>query len=68
MLSRVPAIVSDGPDSELSLWVPRVELHLFYNTIVFIPMVIAMYYHLFPPAEETTRPRCACAAHAARYA
>ena len=56
------------PTSLVQLWVPRVELHLFYNTIVFIPMVIAMYYHLFPPAEETTRPRCACAAHAARYA
>ena len=38
------------PTSLVQLWVPRVELHLFYNTIVFIPMVIAMYYHLFPPA------------------
>jgi len=34
------------------LWVPRVELHLFYNTIVFIPMVVAMYFHMFPPAGE----------------
>ncbi len=25
------------PTSLLQLWVPRVELHLFYNTIVFIP-------------------------------
>ncbi len=56
------------PTSLVQLWVPRVELHLFYNTIVFIPMAIAMYYHLFPPAEEHSRPRCACAAHAARYA
>lgn len=55
------------PTSLVQLWVPRVELHLFYNTIVFIPMAIAMYYHLFPPANETTRPRCACAAHAAQY-
>jgi len=53
------------PTSLVQLWVPRVELHLFYNTIVFIPMVIAMYYHLFPPATETERPRCLCAAHAA---
>ena len=53
------------PTSIVQLWVPRVELHLFYNTIVFIPMVIAMYYHLFPPAAETTKPRCACALHAA---
>ena len=27
------------PTSIVQLWVPRVELHLFYNTIVFIPMV-----------------------------
>ena len=27
------------PTSLVQLWVPRVELHLFYNTIVFIPMV-----------------------------
>ena len=49
------------PTSLVQLWVPRVELHLFYNTIVFIPMVIAMYYHLFPPAAEKTVPRCSCA-------
>ncbi len=41
------------PTSIIQLWVPRVELHLFYNTIVFIPMIIGMYYHLFPPAEES---------------
>ncbi len=52
------------PTSIVQLWVPRVELHLFYNTIVFIPMMIAMYYHLFPPAQETTRPQCSCAVHA----
>jgi hypothetical protein len=56
------------PTSIAQLWVPRVELHFFYNTIVFIPMAIAMYYHLFPPGRETARPRCACAAHAAKYA
>ena len=56
------------PTSLVQLWVPRVELHLFYNTIVFIPMAIAMYYHLFPPARETAKPQCACAAHAAKYA
>ena len=49
------------PTSLVQLWVPRVELHLFYNTIVFVPMVIAMYYHLFPPAAEKTVPRCSCA-------
>jgi hypothetical protein len=49
------------PTSLAQLWVPRVELHLFYNTIVFIPMMIAMYYHLFPPADEAREQRCTCA-------
>ena len=31
------------PTSLVQLWVPRVELHLFYNTIVFIPMIVAMF-------------------------
>jgi hypothetical protein len=56
------------PTSLVQLWVPRVELHLFYNTIVFIPMAIAMYYHLFPPAAEESRPRCTCAVHDPRVA
>ena len=50
------------PTSIVQLWVPRVELHLFYNTIVFIPMVIAMYYHLFP-TESAATPKCTCAWH-----
>jgi hypothetical protein len=52
------------PTSIVQLWVPRVELHLFYNTIVFLPMVIAMYYHLFPPSQEESVPQCSCALHA----
>ena len=40
------------PCSVLQLVFPRVELHLFYNSIVFIPMVIGMYYHMFPPESE----------------
>lgn len=50
------------PTSLVQLWVPRVELHLFYNTIVFIPMVIAMYYHMFPSAKAD-RAACTCAWH-----
>ncbi len=38
----------------------RVEIHLFYNAIVFIPMVIAMYYHMVPPAGEK-HAACSCA-------
>lgn len=52
------------PTSVAQLWIPRVELHLFYNTIVFIPMVVAMYYHMFPRADEEAQHNCACALHA----
>ena len=51
------------PTSIAQLWVPRVELHLFYNTIVFVPMIVGMYYHLFPPETEPVRPQCSCAWH-----
>jgi hypothetical protein len=51
---------SPTPVSIAQLWIPRVELHLFYNTIVFIPMVIGMYYHIFPPAGEVVGARCTC--------
>jgi hypothetical protein len=37
----------------------RPELHLFYNAIVLIPMVIAMYYHMFPPKGEEAAV-CSC--------
>lgn len=55
---------SPVPTSLVQLWIPRVELHLFYNTIVFVPMVIAMYFHMFPPASEEDEQRCTCAWHA----
>jgi hypothetical protein len=51
------------PTSILQLVIPRLELHLFYNTIVFVPMVVGMYYHLFPNAGEAAHMRCACALH-----
>lgn len=52
---------SPVPTSLVQLWIPRVELHLFYNSIVFIPMVIGMYYHLFPSPEEEAQHGCSCA-------
>jgi len=52
---------SPVPTSIIQLWIPRVELHLFYNSIVFIPMVIGMYYHMFPPPEEEGTCACTCA-------
>jgi hypothetical protein len=48
------------PVSVLQLVIPRVELHLFYNTIVFIPMVVGMYYHMFPPKGEEGVSACTC--------
>lgn len=38
--------------SLLQIWFPRVELHLFYNTIVTLPMIVAIFYHLYPPLQE----------------
>ena len=38
---------SPVPISIGQLWVPRLELHLFYNVLVLIPMLIALYYHRF---------------------
>jgi len=51
---------SPVPSSILQQVMPRVELHLFYNTIVFIPMVIAMYYHLVPTDDELALHQCSC--------
>jgi len=59
---------SPVPISVVQLWIPRVELHLFYNTIVFVPMVIAMYYHLVPNDEERGHMKCSCALKPARRA
>jgi hypothetical protein len=49
------------PCSVLQLVFPRMELHLFYNSIVFIPMVIGMYYHMFPSEAEEKSMSCTCA-------
>jgi hypothetical protein len=48
------------PTSIAQLIFPRVELHLFYNAIVFVPMVVAMVYHLRPLAQERALMRCSC--------
>jgi hypothetical protein len=49
-----------APTSIIQLLVPRVELHLFYNTLVTIPMVIAMVYHLRPSKPERELMSCSC--------
>ena len=51
------------PFSVLQLVFPRVELHLFYNSVVFIPMVIAMYYHMFPSSKDQQHMVCSCSWH-----
>jgi hypothetical protein len=52
---------SPVPISIAQIWIPRVELHLIYNSAVFLPMVIAMYEHLLPPDADLARMRCSCA-------
>jgi hypothetical protein len=54
---------SPVPVSIVQLWIPRVELHLLYNTLVFIPMVVAMYLHMFPSEGESAHQSCSCAWH-----
>ncbi|AEB44800.1 hypothetical protein VAB18032_18490 [Micromonospora maris AB-18-032] len=48
------------PTSFAQLLIPRVELHLFYNSIVFLPMLVAMYLHLRPNEQELQLQRCNC--------
>ena len=51
------------PTSIGQIWIPRIELHLIYNTLVFVPMMIGMYYHLYPRAAEAVQMTCSCARH-----
>jgi hypothetical protein len=53
------------PTSVLQIFFPRVELHLFYNTIVTIPMVIAVVLHRRATAAERAEAPCECARAAA---
>ena len=49
------------PTSIAQLVFPRVELHLFYNAIVFVPMVVGMIKHLWPKPDERALMTCTCA-------
>ncbi|WP_054055793.1 hypothetical protein [Alloactinosynnema sp. L-07] len=49
------------PTSIVQLIAPRVELHLFYNFVVFVPMVVAMILHMRPRPEERAEMKCSCA-------
>jgi hypothetical protein len=48
------------PTSVVQLFVPRVELHLFYNAVAFVPMLVAMYLH-WRPQEPDLAGSCNCA-------
>ena len=52
---------SPVPVSFLQMLLPkfRVEIHLFYNAAVFIPMMMGMYYHMFPPKGQESA-KCSC--------
>ncbi|HYT71048.1 MAG TPA: hypothetical protein VEK78_06660 [Gemmatimonadales bacterium] len=52
---------SPVPVSIVQLWIPRVELHLLYNALAFVPMAVAVYDHLFPTDAERGVMRCSCA-------
>jgi hypothetical protein len=56
------------PTSIGQIWIPRIELHLIYNALVFVPMVVAMYYHVYPPARDAVKATCTCAHHRASFA
>ena len=56
------------PTSVGQIWISRIELHLIYNALVFIPMVVAMYYHVYPPAQDAGKAMCSCEHHRAPHA
>jgi hypothetical protein len=47
-----PFFGRDVPTSIIQLWYPRVELHLFYNTIVTVPMAIALWREMRKEADS----------------
>ncbi|WET81323.1 hypothetical protein P3102_08930 [Amycolatopsis sp. QT-25] len=55
-----------APSSIIQLFIPRVELHLFYNTIVTIPMIIAMIVHRKASAAERELTGCTCSPESRR--
>jgi len=52
------------PTSIIQLIAPRVELHLFYNTLVTIPMIVAMVIHQRITKDDDPSVRCSCALQA----
>ena len=50
---------SPVPTSFLQPFIPRPELHLVYNLIVFIPMIVAMWLHTRPAQDALNDCNCA---------
>ncbi|MEV5606245.1 hypothetical protein AB0L33_32880 [Streptomyces sp. NPDC052299] len=50
-----------APTSIIQLVMPRVELHLFYNALVTLPMVVAMVLHTRTHESGNEAVRCTCA-------
>ena len=50
-----------APTSVLQLVWQRPELHLFYNALVFAPMLLAMWLHTRPTPAERSAVSCTCA-------
>lgn len=44
------------PTSVAQIFLPRVELHLFYNVAVMIPMTIALFHHVYPSRTGGNEP------------
>ena len=59
-LTGEPWFGQSEPTSLLQLLIPRVELHLFYNAAVAVPLFIALAYHWFPSATEREEQDCDC--------
>ncbi|GIH76711.1 hypothetical protein [Planobispora longispora] len=58
-LSGLYLMGKPAPTSLLQLVLPRMELHLFYNALVFVPMVVAMLLHR--SSEHGAGASCTCA-------
>ncbi len=56
-----PMFGQEVPTSVVQLIIPRVELHLLYNTLVLVPMVVAMVNHMWPSKEDRALMTCSCA-------
>lgn len=52
---------ASGPIGIGQLYIPRVELHLLYNSLVTLPTILGIYFHFYPPAKESpTELPCTC--------